>query len=178
MEPQHAFHASRQATTYAALSRSEQSINRRTRCTQDRHRHSKSTITNHAVSFSLMPMIKIAEIKPVFYGEHDTLCEPSRDEIARAVAEKKLDVRRYQEDLELLKSEWTQAATFQEYCQMVKEYHTRRIAYFVVNGWSDRILLDQDAQTMIDGLHRLKAAQYLGMQTIKADIKPATSPPA
>lgn len=26
---------------------------------------------------------------------------------------------------------------------------------------------------MIDGLHRLKAAQYLGRQTIEAELKPA-----
>ena len=121
-----------------------------------------------------MATIEIAQITPVIYGEYNTSCEPSHQEIAEAVAENKLETRRYQEDLEILKSEWRQAKSVEEYCELVKQYHTRRIAYFVVNGWNDRILLEQDAQTMIDGLHRLKAAQYLGMETIEANIKLVT----
>jgi len=120
-----------------------------------------------------MPTIKIADIKPVLYGERDTLCEPSREEIAQAIDEKKLETRRYQEDLELLKSEWASSQTLPEYCRMVKEYHTRRIAYFVVNSWSDRIVLDRDGRTVVDGLHRLKASQYLGMQTTDAEVRTA-----
>jgi ParB-like nuclease domain len=46
------------------------------------------------------------------------------------------------------------------------------IAYFVVNGWSDPIILNHDERTIIDGLHRLKAAMYLGMDTIEVAIRP------
>lgn len=123
-----------------------------------------------------MATIEIAQITPVIYGEYGLSCEPSHQGIAEAVAEKKLETRRYQEDLELLKSEWGKAKSVEEHCKLVKQYHTCRVAFFVVNKWKDPILLDHDQRTIIDGLHRLKAAQYLGMKTIEADIKPVTPP--
>jgi ParB-like nuclease domain len=80
--------------------------------------------------------------------------------------------RAYQQDLESLKAEWNTIP--EQFHLRAKEYHARRIAYFVVNGWTDPIVLEQDARTIVDGLHRLKAAIYLGNETVEATIKSAS----
>ena len=112
----------------------------------------------------------VAEIINVGYGECNVSCEPSNEEIEKAIREKDFETRAFQDDLDKLKAEWNRAGNFEEYCDSVRKYHIRRIAFFVVNKWKDPILLNKDECTVKDGLHRLKAAIYLGMETVDVII--------
>jgi len=49
-------------------------------------------------------------------------------------------------------------------------YHARRIAFFIVNGWSEPIVLRGDGCTIEDGLHRLKAALYKGIPEVEITV--------
>jgi hypothetical protein len=50
-----------------------------------------------------------------------------------------------------------------------KKYHAKRIAFYVVNGWQDGIVLNEDKKTVKDGLHRLKATIFLGWDTVEIE---------
>jgi hypothetical protein len=100
-------------------------------------------------------------------------CEPSAEEIERAVREKDREERGYQEHREELTAEWNKLrSSFEEYNDHERRYHARRIAFFVVNGWSnDPIVLQKDARSVHDGLHRLKAAKHMGLETVEVMIR-------
>jgi hypothetical protein len=112
---------------------------------------------------------RVAEICNVLYGEANVSCEPSRADIDHAIENLEFELRGFQDDLVTLKSEWDLAAQhdFDEFCKLVKTYHARRIAFFVVNGWTDPIVLRNDGCTIEDGLHRLKAALYKGVPEVE-----------
>jgi hypothetical protein len=117
---------------------------------------------------------KISEIPPVLYGYRDDGIfysqEPSPEDIQLAIKENQFEERAYQTDLEELKTEWrAKAKTRQECDDLVKTYHARRIARFVVHGWTDPIALTADGR-MNDGLHRLKAANFKGMDEVEVTI--------
>jgi hypothetical protein len=118
---------------------------------------------------------KVAEIINDSYGEYNVSCEPSNEEIEKAIREEDFETGAFQDDLDKLKAEWEKARNFQEYCDSVKKYHIRRIAFFVVNKWKDPIVLNKDECTVKDGLHRLKAAIYSGMETV--DVIMLSDPP-
>ena len=97
------------------------------------------------------------------------LCEPSHDEIAKAVGEKRLDQREYQKNIEELAAEWNRLSNGDPklYNDYERKYHAERIAFFVVNGWGDdAIVLKKDGCSVHDGLHRLKAAKHMGWETV------------
>ena len=110
---------------------------------------------------------KIEEIKNTDYGVGDVSCEPAKCEIARAIQTNNLEARSFQEDIDELNAEWNKEAKSEnEYFELQKKYHAQRVAYLVVNKWSDPILLRKDGATISDGLHRLKAAVYLEMEEV------------
>ncbi len=51
----------------------------------------------------------------------------------------------------------------------MRKYHAR-IAFFVVNGWDEPIVLNTDEHKIKEGLHRLKAAIFLGWETVEVDV--------
>jgi hypothetical protein len=59
-----------------------------------------------------------------------------------------------------------------------QKYHTRRIAYLAVNGWSDPISIDVGVPGLgcyvdwfiDDGNHRVAAALVMGRETISAEV--------
>jgi len=103
----------------------------------------------------------VTEIYNVLYGQDNVSCEPSSDDIRHAIEICELESRGFQEDLPTLQTEWNQMArNFDQFCQLVKAYHARRIAFFVVHGWNEPIMLRSDGCTIKDGLHRFKAAIY------------------
>ena len=112
---------------------------------------------------------KIAEIKDVReYGHKGVRCEPSRAEIAKAIEEKKFEEREFQKDINSLLSEWDSTEISpEESNRLATQYHARRIAYFVVNGWNKPIVLREDG-SLKDGLHRIRAAMFQGIDTIDA----------
>jgi len=113
---------------------------------------------------------QLVEITPSEYGVYEYSCEPSRQEIDQAIKSGWLETRSFQTDIDELNHEWNRKAKSKsEYAMLQKEYHSKRIAFFVVNGWADPIVIDKDGKTIKDGLHRYKAAQYLGHEII--DVK-------
>jgi hypothetical protein len=123
--------------------------------------------------WSSRPMKKrVGEICNVLYGQGNVSCEPSNAEIAEAVRNEEFELRGFQHDLATLQTEWQQVAqnNFDEFCRLVKMYHARRIAFFVVNGWSQPIVLRSDGCTIEDGLHRFKAALYKGMPEVEITV--------
>lgn len=99
------------------------------------------------------------------------LCEPTPDEIDRAIRERDFDKRGYQKHAEELVKEWNgNGVTPQEYNRREQQYHARRIAYFVANDWQDAPILKQDGRSVHEGLHRIKAAKHRGDRTIKVQI--------
>jgi hypothetical protein len=117
---------------------------------------------------------KISEIPPVRYGYVDNgvgySCEPSPEDIQHAINNNQLEERGFQSHLEELKTEWrANAKTRQECDELVKIYHARRIAFFVVNGWKEPVALTAEGKVN-DGLHRIKAAIFIGMDEVEVII--------
>lgn len=112
----------------------------------------------------------VSEIYNVSYGENGVCCEPSKDQIERAVNENELERRGFQCDKDEIAAECNKGGNFEEYCDCMCKYHARRIAFFVVNKWTDPIVLNGDG-SIKDGLHRLKAAIYLGMEVVEIKIE-------
>ena len=119
---------------------------------------------------------KVTDIFNVPYGEGTTCCEPSKDEINAAIQKKELEPRSFQGDIAELLTEFNEQATgdFQEYCHLVRQYHANRIAFFVVNGWNDPIIVKKDGKMISDGLHRLKAAIHMGINEIDFEFEPTS----
>lgn len=63
-----------------------------------------------------------------------------------------------------------------------RESHVHRVAFFVVNGWTDAVDMDLGCPSLgyhspwpiQDGNHRFAAAVYLGHQTIRANLEGET----
>lgn len=114
---------------------------------------------------------RVADIVNTPYAEelngHRISCEPSNEEIERAVRESDLEERGYQSHEAELNDEWNQPGTFEGFCELEHAYHVRRVAFFVKNGWTDLIILKDDGRAISEGLHRLKAAIYLDMEYVE-----------
>ena len=102
------------------------------------------------------------------HGDRKVSVEPSLEEIEKAMGEGNLEMREFQKDCKEITAEWNMEAgnSFEEYCRLRTQYHARRIAYFVVHGWNDPIVLHDNKHGIKDGLHRLKAAKRKGIKTI------------
>lgn len=97
--------------------------------------------------------------------------DPSAAEIQQAIDNGKLEERGYQRHLHDLVAEWQAGAKGEavEFYRLQKEYHACRIAYFVVRGWTDPIVLAANGD-MIEGTHRLKAAIHKGVSKVGVRI--------
>src|SRR6266404_3066244 len=91
---------------------------------------------------------KVTEIANAHYVETNREervgCEPSKEEIERAVHKKHLEKRGFQDHRRELIAEWNEGGSFEEYCDRARKYHARRIAFFVVNRWNHPIVLNKD----------------------------------
>ena len=118
---------------------------------------------------------KISDIKLVRYANKDAngvelQCEPARESIQFAIDNKEFELRGFQSHLDELMAEWGKnATTVQDWNERIRVYHARRIAHFVVHGWSDPIILDANGK-ITDGLHRLKAAIFMGKDEVDVII--------
>ena len=102
------------------------------------------------------------------HSEEKYPVEPLREEIEEAIAEGNLETRGFQKDYGALVDEWNREAggSIEKYLGLRRQYHARRIAYFVVRGWKDPIVLHEDQRRVKEGMHRLKAAKQKGDKTI------------
>jgi hypothetical protein len=113
----------------------------------------------------------VSEIFNATYTQYGISSEPSADEIARAVQMGNFETRGFQSHKEELNDEWNaQSSSKAEYCERLREYHARRIAYFVAHENWEPLLLEKDRYHLRDGLHRLKAAVFKGCQTVDVEI--------
>jgi len=116
--------------------------------------------------------VPVKDIHNTEYGQYNLSSEPSCSDVATALAAGELEIRGFQDDIDSLNAEWNAGtADIQTYCIRMREYHARRVAYFVRQGSWKPITLAADRRTVKDGLHRLKAAIYLGYQEIDASIE-------
>lgn len=99
--------------------------------------------------------------------------EPTAQEIQAAINANELDERPFSENAAALLHEWTTNAKgiVSEVARLQRDYHAKRIAYFVVKGWADPIRMDANGG-FHDGQHRLKAAKFLERETIAVQIDP------
>ena len=113
---------------------------------------------------------KVSEIFSKPYGHAGVCCEPSTEEIERAVREDDLEHREFQKDLGQLTAEWAGVPDHECHDQ-IRMYHARRIA-FLVKNWKDfPITLKKDGVEVRDGSHRLRAAKYLGMEEVDVEVE-------
>ena len=87
--------------------------------------------------------MNVSQIFNTPYGQNNISCEPSTEEIERAVRENNLEHRGFQGDLPELQQEWSKASSPEEWYDKVRKYHARRIAFFVVNNWKRPIILNK-----------------------------------
>ena len=122
---------------------------------------------------------KISELGIRRYGDvldnRKIMCEPTLMDIYDAVKSSNSEARNYQTDLDALKEEWLQECKrsldpYGTWQQLVSQYHARRIAYFVVNGWSQPIEINQNNE-LTDGTHRIKAAIFKGHTEVDVIVK-------
>jgi len=115
--------------------------------------------------------INVSEITDVQYAVGEVSCEPTLEEIKKAIKDNDLETRGFQDHLDILNREWNDKAKNEdEYFALQRDYHRRRIAFFMVNCWDFPILLYKDLHTIKDGLHRFKAAKYLGLEMIEVEV--------
>ncbi len=112
---------------------------------------------------------KVNEIEYLPYGDNEMniSCDPNDTDIENAVIENNFETRSFQGDLMDLEIEWKQkTSNGHNRHNLIKEYHSKRIAYFVINGWKEPITLYKNSLKIKDGLHRLRAAKYLNKEFI------------
>jgi hypothetical protein len=110
---------------------------------------------------------KICEIVSLPYGQDYICCEPSKEEIQKAIDEENFEIRGFQEHEHELRAEWEKVSGPERY-DRIRKYHAERIAFFVVNRWDDYpIILKKDGREVSEGSHRLRAAIHLGEETIE-----------
>lgn len=87
--------------------------------------------------------------------------EPTSADIAEAIQTGQLETRGLQQHSDELNEEWARVPVLEERATVVRQYHARRIARFVVDGWTDAISICVH-DVLEDGAHRLLAARYKG----------------
>lgn len=121
-------------------------------------------------------MKRVTEIPEATYGaRHEGklyLFNPTAEDIQRCIDQKEFEDRGYQSHKEELEVEWARdCVSLEEYCVRQRSYHARRIATFVVHGWTEPITLATNGD-MIDGTHRLKAALFKSQKEVEVQIQP------
>jgi hypothetical protein len=91
-------------------------------------------------------------------------CEPSDEDIAKAVQARDFEPRVFQDPA--VETEPMSEQNLEQRYALIKQYHARRIAYLAEYKWNDPLVLFDNGSWIKDGSHRLRAAQYLGMEEI------------
>ena len=114
---------------------------------------------------------KVSEIFNTPYGQDNVSCEPSKQDIQKAIDEEDFETRGFQEHEPELKAEFKVLNVPERY-EWLRKYHAKRIAFFAVNGWDGHpIVLNEDQHTIKEGLHRLKAAIHLDIDEVEVKIE-------
>jgi hypothetical protein len=107
---------------------------------------------------------KVSQARRQLWGQDDVSCEPSDEDVRKAIDVKELESRSFQD--KAVEAEPMGEQTLEKRHAGIKQFHTRRIAYWVKHEWRDPLVLAQDGCTIIEGSHRLWAAKYKGMTEV------------
>ena len=133
--------------------------------------------TKNYVLKMLLVTKKTSELVPTPYVEFGYLVEPTTEEIKEAVDNGRLEHRGMDEHQEEIKA-WLIAGSkngqdIMASVSMMKTYHTRRVAFFVVNGIPENdkhpITVRQN-NIVTAGNHRLRAAIYLEIPELEVHV--------
>jgi hypothetical protein len=113
---------------------------------------------------------KIKDIKMIPYGENGICTEPTVKGIFDAIEENALESRHFH-NRDALIEEWLakSGGKVLEWANSAREYHNRRVAYFVVKGWTDPIGVTAEG-VIHDGSHRLRAAIFMRKEEVEVEI--------
>jgi hypothetical protein len=100
------------------------------------------------------------------HGEKEYSVEPSFADVEKAITDGTFETRGFQNDIKELTDEWNRGGSLDKYLRLRRQYHTRRIAHFVVHPSSHPVVLDKNTGGVKEGLHRLKAAKYKGVKEV------------
>ena len=111
------------------------------------------------------------------YVECGICVEPSEEEIRQAVEKGELEERGMDEHQVQIKASLlagsNNGSDVAAVVRMMKDYHTKRVAYFVVNGVpeGDPHPITINGQNQVTaGNHRVRAARYLGMNEVEVEV--------
>ena len=95
--------------------------------------------------------------------------EPTRAEITEAVSKREFDLRNFQQHKDQLALEsYSQGEG--ECIRLARQYHARRVAFFVVNGCENDPIMICAHNVLEDGGHRLLAARHRDINAIDCVI--------
>jgi hypothetical protein len=114
---------------------------------------------------------------PCTYVECGICVEPSEEEIRQAVEKGELEQRGMDEHQAEIKSSLlagsNNGSDVAAVVRMMKDYHTKRVAYFVVNGLSEgdpHPITVNGQNHVVAGNHRVRAARYLKMDEVEVEV--------
>jgi hypothetical protein len=93
---------------------------------------------------------------------------PTQQLIDEAIKKNELEQRGLQEYESSLFHEWDRVPSLDR-ARAVQQYHSRRVAFFCVNGWEEPIKICVH-DVLEDGAHRLLAARHRKLETIDCII--------
>lgn len=120
---------------------------------------------------------KLSDLLPCPYAECGISVEPSDEEIRLAVEKVDLEERGMDQHHAEIKA-WLFAGSnngsdVAAVVRMMKDYHARRVAYFVVNGLpagDPHPITITGENRVIAGNHRVRAARFLKMTEVEVGI--------
>ena len=130
--------------------------------------HCQNAIPKKTLNTISVVKKKVSELKRWHWGQDNVSCEPSDDEIRIAVQARDFERRAFQDAA--VEAELMGEQDLQKRRDRIRQYHARRIAYFVEHGWFDPIVLFEDGFWIKEGSHRLRAAKYRGMEKVDCVI--------
>jgi hypothetical protein len=122
---------------------------------------------------------KLSDLIPCNYDECGTSVEPTDQEIQQAIEKGDVEKRGMDEHQDQIKA-WLLAGSNNgqdkdAVVRMMKEYHTKRVAYWVVTHWpkDDKYPITVNKTNQVTaGNHRVRAALYKMRTACKSGYKP------
>ncbi len=114
---------------------------------------------------------KVSELRRrQLWGQDGVCCEPSDEDVRKAICSKQFEPRSFQD--KAVEAELMGEPDIQKRLAGIKDFHARRIAHLVEHhGWNEPIELAEGGVWIIEGSHRLRAAQYARIEEIPCIVQ-------